>query len=348
MIFLNVKLKIIVIFSVIGLLLSGCKLDSTFLPDDEINFEVIDIIQLPDEHNFYSVEFVTANDGWAVGKAGIIYKTENAGETWSIQNSQTTDDLIKVEFIDELNGYISGTNNLLGTTDGGNSWHLLLPGIACSKFGCIDFVNKEIGWVSGSADGKIYHTANAGSSWTVQQIDTTGRVVSLSFPDESVGYAFNNIRGIYKTLNGGETWNKIEQIRFCSTLYFENRLDGYGGSNVDLSSIAEDKACIYITKDGGNTWSQQDICDAMAVWEIFFMNSSIGFVLSGGIGSLTGDASDWVECGDLFYTTNGGYDWTFMDIGLSDNSVIDFRIYDQNKICILTIDGQVVLGAINY
>lgn len=65
-------------------------------------------------------EFVNAYKGWAVGGSGLILYTTDGGYNWSQQQSNTTNGLLAVSFIDELNGVIGGdAGTVLKTTNGG-------------------------------------------------------------------------------------------------------------------------------------------------------------------------------------------------------------------------------------
>jgi len=303
--------------------------------------ELLDNFQLPKEHNYYSLIFIDENLGWVVGKSGVIYKTTDGGKHWELQKSSSDNDLIKADFIDKNSGWIAGTNSVLLTEDGGKTWIQKLSNIPLSKSVSISFITKNIGWVSGTADGKIYHTEDGGSNWTVQQVDTLGRVVDLSFINESTGYAFSNITGIYRTKNGGKDWIKIIPPRFCSTIYFQDIESGFCGNNVMPSSIAVDKANIFYTSNGCDTWETQVIPEAMAVWKISFLDPNIGFAIIGGISSFSDEPTDWIKCGDLIITYNRGEDWQSCFQGLFNNNVIDFCKIGNNKIAVLTISGEI-------
>ena len=62
--------------------------------------------------------------GTAVGNAGSVLRTTDAGDTW-INHSPTTTALLAVSFIDADVGWISGYGGeIWRTTDGGSNWVL--------------------------------------------------------------------------------------------------------------------------------------------------------------------------------------------------------------------------------
>ena len=71
--------------------------------------------------NALSVFFISQDIGWRVG-GGEIQKTMDGGVTWNNQSKRSIlDDLIKVDFTDELNGWIISFESVYHTSDGGDS-----------------------------------------------------------------------------------------------------------------------------------------------------------------------------------------------------------------------------------
>ena len=75
----------------------------------------------------HDIVFTDPNNGWAVGRAGVIIHTTDGGESWTPQVSNVTVPLHSVDFVDSLNGWAVGLieNNegtILHTTDGGVNW----------------------------------------------------------------------------------------------------------------------------------------------------------------------------------------------------------------------------------
>ena len=68
--------------------------------------------------------------GFAVGDAGTILKTTDAGMTWSPLTSGTTNALHDVYFFDATQGVAVGEQGLiLRTTDGGSGWQGVTSGV---------------------------------------------------------------------------------------------------------------------------------------------------------------------------------------------------------------------------
>ena len=114
-----------------------------------------------------AVDFVDLLNGWAVGAAGTIVHTADAGASWTVQASGTTDDLTSVDFVDRRNGWaVGGTDahswpphssrTILHTGDGGLTWETQLDP-SDSPLQDVEFVDSLSGWVVGDG-GTILHT----------------------------------------------------------------------------------------------------------------------------------------------------------------------------------------------
>lgn len=85
---------------------------------------------VPVRAGLISVDFPTANTGYAVGKDQTILKTTDGGKSWKILNFAPAYDAVagaeyrKVKFFDADNGFIAGAfGTLLRTNDGGKSFY---------------------------------------------------------------------------------------------------------------------------------------------------------------------------------------------------------------------------------
>jgi photosystem II stability/assembly factor-like uncharacterized protein len=76
------------------------------------------------------LEFLNADQGWALGQN--IYQTQDGGATWTMVKTVTWNG--QFSFVDEQNGWAvarsDGEIALVHTTDGGQSWEIILPLIA--------------------------------------------------------------------------------------------------------------------------------------------------------------------------------------------------------------------------
>jgi PKD repeat protein/photosystem II stability/assembly factor-like uncharacterized protein len=117
------------------------------------------------------IYFSSPTTGFAVAKAGNIYKTINTGTSWTLISSGTTTNLNAVHFSDSLHGYIVGDGGLvLRTNNGGVTWTQQNSGITTNLNGVYCF-NNNIAYAVGD-NGTIIKTSSAGQFLTVNVNDT--------------------------------------------------------------------------------------------------------------------------------------------------------------------------------
>jgi photosystem II stability/assembly factor-like uncharacterized protein len=120
---------------------------------------------------FLPIQAVGSGDGSSL----LIFRSEDAGETWAFQGSMA--DGQDVDFIDAKRGWIAGRAGLFSTVDGGENWAPastagVPPG---EEFLIVDFVDADHGWILAYLDEgpspsrKLYRTADGGKSWTLLQ-----------------------------------------------------------------------------------------------------------------------------------------------------------------------------------
>ena len=75
------------------------------------------------EADLFDISFPAPSAGWAVGHAGIVIRTVDAGKSWTRISTPTKEDVIKVSATTELAARIETRNHQFWeTTDGGETW----------------------------------------------------------------------------------------------------------------------------------------------------------------------------------------------------------------------------------
>lgn len=170
---------------------------------------------VPVRSTLTAVYFIDEKTGWAVGHWGVVLRTDDAGESWTMQRSDTSVDqpLFSVYFRDRENGWAVGLWSLvIATRDGGKTWTPVRipppPGgkkadrnllkIFANRMGTL-FVAAEQGMVLRSYDGESWSyldTGYKGSFWTGIVL-TNGTIL--------VG----GLRGtIYRSADDGRSWRE--------------------------------------------------------------------------------------------------------------------------------------------
>jgi photosystem II stability/assembly factor-like uncharacterized protein len=181
----------------------------------------------------------------------------------------------------------TGTGGLFKTTNNGNTWSAVFEKEAVASIGAVALSVTDTGlvWVgSGEGNGRnssswgngVYKSTDGGGKWTQMGLDNTHDIPAMAVdprnPDvvwvAALGHLWgkNPERGVYKTTDGGKTWNAVLQLG-----------DSVGAVDLVLDPVNPDVAYaamyqrlrsawsfrsggpvggIYKTTDGGRSWTK--------------------------------------------------------------------------------------------
>jgi photosystem II stability/assembly factor-like uncharacterized protein len=186
----------------------------------------------------------------------------------------------------------------------------------------IFFVNERQGWyVNGY--GKIYHTADGGTTWQMQleQMGTFFRCIA--FIDSLTGFAgtvgtdyFPNVTDtipLYKTKDGGNTWMPVSYKGpyvkgLCAIDIVKEQYINHGNIDYKCHIYAVGRvgspANIMVSHDGGETWqSRSMLADAKMLFDIKMFNTKEGIACAATDESIT------VSNALILQTRDGGITW---------------------------------------
>jgi photosystem II stability/assembly factor-like uncharacterized protein len=243
---------------------------------------------------------------------------------WYEQNSNSNRELTDVCFVDENNGWISGwTGTILHTTDGGQTWN---PQDAppTNAYFSLYFTDAMNGWAVGY-NGKIVHTTDGGQTWVDQTAPVTTDYYKVYFVDSQTGWiaggdeggfpSYINHRVILHTSNGGATW--IDQYSEA----YESKLRSIHFVDQNRGFATGESGAIMRTTDGGNNWSEPAVISSYHFYDVFFTDSTTGYIIGEYLGV--------PHYAAIFKTDNGGFDWTETQLGI-DESLAGICFTDAN------------------
>jgi photosystem II stability/assembly factor-like uncharacterized protein len=306
--------------------------------------------------NWTDAYFTNEDNGILVGEFGFIWRTTNGGQTWVHQSSGTSNHLNDVCFKSSSKGWAVGdSGTILKTTNGGVTWLQQSSGTS-AHLNSVCFIDEDTGLVCGTIDNVfqnvIIKTINGGLSWVPQPTDSFpspiyyySQLKSIFFVNNNVGwiiYARSGGAGgtlrtsIYKTIDGGLTWNLKLLVAGGDAELGLNKLlfiNHNYGIVVGGSGRSNGGGIIFKTADGGEMWTEQIFPETREFRDVFLNNASLGMVVgdegkilrtmdsgenwieqtSGTINSLKGvhfvnELIGWVvgDNGTILHTTNGG------------------------------------------
>lgn len=243
--------------------------------------------------NLYGVFFQPdGRTGFAVGALGTLLRTLDAGATWTVLTSGTSNDLQSVWFTSASTGWIAGNGGVvLKTVNGGASWARDLTVGASENLMCVRFAGANHGWFVG-AGGVVVRTANGGATWS-RTHPTASQLNGVSFPDTSNGWAVGAGGTILGTRDGGRSWYVVQPAVTALTLEsvwrHSNTLAwGAGAAGARVSTVA--------TADS-LAWSSGTYGAANDMRGVMFVNASTGYAVG------------WNAGGVVLKTVNGGAGW---------------------------------------
>lgn len=229
-----------------------------------------------------------------------------------------------IAFVSDSVGFLVGCSEfsawnsigLFRTTNGGRSWGLIE---GASGGGCQipnSFPDGTTGYSMISfgtfQPNELHKTTDGGLSW--HKPDTTGNLqLGTSFSNDNIYFASaqlgfiskNNV--IYRTTNGGKSWQTVSTSHTISCFFFTSPQTGYAaGEKVILKTV-----------DGGSSWSVTDT--SCSVLSLFFPSPTIGYA--------TGTNRT------ILKTTNGGNSWFPQSAGISDPVAINSVFCPDNMTC---------------
>lgn len=258
------------------------------------------------------IKFINNNTGFILLNSFGILKTTNSGYNWIPYNVSNSDQY-SIYFVDSAYGWVTGyQSGIYKTTNYGVNWNPCNDIINQYKNVSLYFKDRNTGWV-GNTGGDLIKTTNGGINWHYIYNPPKGNVYSVAFENSSTGIAVSDAGEIYKSLNGGYNWSLINLLPDAISSIVNTNADEYfcvGGRR------------IFHTLNGGQNWVSDSLSNIILL-RVFFINSNTGWILG--------------QQGTLFKTTNGGLNWTNLQININ-NSL--YSLYFINALTGFAGDGS--------
>lgn len=250
-------------------------------------------------YHHYAVDAVSDNVIYAGGYGGSFLKSADGGDTWDLLGIGSTDWVNAIHFEDELTGWIvacpgnTDPGDILKTTDGGNTWTSYHDQY---QYSSMDWPSSSVGY-AGTWEGVIVKTTDGGDTWTDLTVPSNDNIYYLYFVNESYGFAIDNNYRLYRTADGGSSWEQFFHVGI-SAVYFHDENNGF---------CVNDYGQVGTTTDGGETFTYWDSpFPEYKLHDIYFRDASYGLAV-GGLDCANGICTPKPA---ILETRDGGVTWT--------------------------------------
>lgn len=198
------------------------------------------------EGDLRGVDFVDGLRGIIVGTNGDAWRSLDGGLTWSSVNTQVTNVLERVDWVEE--GFIVavGDGAVLRSTDGGTTWFKDWP---TEHFFGVHFSDRLFGWIVGDAINReaVYTTRDGGVTWTAIDIPYPGVqfAKAVYFVDHDYGWIVGDGFKV-RTMDRGATWDLWFDARPLKDVAFFDRANGWliGDNRIQRIRRADEAAAL--------------------------------------------------------------------------------------------------------
>ncbi|MEO8665329.1 MAG: YCF48-related protein, partial [Ignavibacteria bacterium] len=252
-----------------------------------------------DAANFKDV--TSYNDNvWISGSNGKIYKTKKINSEIATIDIGITNTVRSIYFIDDNNGFVCGDGGIVyKTVNGGIDWTPANTGITAVDLNSISFLDWQTGIVVGK-NGSVFVTVNGGTSWTPEAVGTTRNLLKVKYFGDGIA-----LTGEYGTLYvkpNGSLWSSVN-TRIMTDV------TGVTGTGINDVHVCGGGGFIRNNKNNDARFYTFEANPMIAnLVDIFYYDSNTGFAVS----SMNNAIIKTTDAGQTWLLTAGAtmsYQW---------------------------------------
>jgi photosystem II stability/assembly factor-like uncharacterized protein len=199
---------------------------------------------------FYGIAAPAEGVLWIVGNNGKIVRSEDNGQSWTLQKSPTKQHLQDIAVWDAKRAVAVGNGGVvIVTADGGATW---IPASAplsqvSNKLLRVKALPNGHAWAVGEM-GAILESVDYGHNWQRRRDEEDAAWNDVRFIDASTGWIVGEAGRMMRTSDAGKSWKQVPSPVKSSLMAIAFR-DAANGVAVGL------EGSLLATHDGGNTWA---------------------------------------------------------------------------------------------
>lgn len=253
----------------------------------------------------------------AVGARGLIAVSDDNAENWKQVPSPVASDLVTVRFVDAKQGWIVGHDGVvLHSSDGGSTWHKQMDGRQAQKLLAEHFSSLD---AKGDSEAKRW----------LKEIDLNyangpeQSLLDLWFDDKNNGYVVGSFGTVFRTVDGGATWQPLMELVRSDEL-------------VHLNAIRRVNGDLYLASERGVVFRLDRASGRFEPLYTGYKGSFFGLVERDAQPLALG------LLGNAYLSADAGKAWTKVETGLSANLTGAVSL-SGGRILVLGLDGAASL-----
>jgi photosystem II stability/assembly factor-like uncharacterized protein len=279
-----------------------------YTEDGGDNWEIQHPYELESSYFLYHIQFYDYGHGCTVGgnltgqEHGIIMVTENGGQTWTELFPQGSEEFQKV-YYESLDTIWACNRNekIYKSTDGGLTWEIFIDGLG--SLSDMYFINNDNA-LTISSGHRLNITYDAWLTYKVIELGSFGIMQKFDFADDLNGLSVGN-KGISKTIDGGESWVRLND-RFMGIDFFDE--------NIGIILPESPNLIPMRTTDGGYSWQPMNINLNGIPYDLQLISENTGFIIDNAT--------------ELLKTTDAGNNWQAITLPYDSTSYTDLQFID--------------------
>lgn len=295
--------------SVIALCIAAMLLPTPGLADDRL--VVADVLETParqSRHAQQSLQLAVAQAGQrlvAVGERGIVQLSDDQGRSWrQASHVPVSVTLTDVEFVSAEQGWAVGHSGvLLGSTDGGENWSLLMDGNQAAQI-VLQGAQQQLAMGAEGAERAVR------SAEYLVADGPDKPFLDVAFASPSRGYLIGAYGLALETRDGGQSWQSLVE-----------RIPNPRGNHLYQMQIrgqevviAGEQGVLFRSQDGGQSFSQLSVP---------YAGTFFGALGLQGDGLLVYGLQ-----GNVWRSADGGSSWQQVDVGQGASLAAGLRLSD--------------------
>ena len=257
----------------------------------------------------------------AVGQRGHIVVSPDGGKTWQQSPAPVSSDLTAVYFVNERKGWAVGHDGvILATNDAGATWTLQFDGKRANQAVLEDLTRK-----AATQPASESLKAMVGEAQRNVEQGADKPFLDVWFADERTGYAVGAYNLIFRTDDGGATWqpwfDRTDNPKF-----------------LNLYSIRPAGGSVFVAGEQGLVLKLDPAAQRFRTVEVPYQGTLLGVV---------GDGSSVLVFGlrgNVFRSDDAGRTWAKVEAGLPATIVAGATLPDR-RVALADVSGRVAVSA---